>query len=232
LYTLLKPLYSSNDYSYIDDTVTYINKLNEYGISSEEDLKDKMTLLCDNYNKDSLKQLLSKEYDENVSIIYDPSNFTTIVNDNYYIGTYEPKELLLTLDVPRVRYSMYLQKDAYSAMVKMYQAIKEEHTGFLLFNAYSNYESYEDKAGYSEEQLGLTITVAKSEIAYNQFGETDISQWLEEHAYEYGFVLRYPKHKASVTNHAYDAHIYRYVGKSLAKTLHDSSLTLEEFNNQ
>ncbi len=86
--------------------------------------------------------------------------------------------------------------------------------------------------GYNESQLGLTIVVTQTELPYQQFTNTEMSQWLEEHAYEYGFILRYPQRKASITNHAYDAHIYRYVGKSLAKSLHDSELTLEEYQLQ
>ncbi|MBM6800570.1 hypothetical protein H7U28_17490, partial [Coprobacillus cateniformis] len=46
------------------------------------------------------------------------------------------------------------------------------------------------------------------------------------------FILRYPKEKASITNHTYDPHIYRYVGKGLAKSLHESDLTLEEYQSQ
>ena len=56
-----------------------------------------------------------------------------------------------------------------------------------------------------------------------------MSAWLQNHAYEYGYVLRNPKNKASVTNHSYDPHIYRYVGKTLAKTLYENNLTLEEY---
>ena len=72
----------------------------------------------------------------------------------------------------------------------------------------------------------------QSGIAYKDFETTDLSKWLEEHAHEYGFILRYPRNKASITNYAYDAHVYRYVGKSLARSLHDSNLTLEEYKER
>jgi D-alanyl-D-alanine carboxypeptidase len=50
-----------------------------------------------------------------------------------------------------------------------------------------------------------------------------------EHAWEYGFVLRYPKGKIDVTGIIYEPWHYRYVGKEVAKELHESGLTLEEY---
>ena len=151
----------------------------------------------------------------------------------HYIGNYEPKGLLLVQDIPRMRYAMYLQSDAYHALLKMYQDLSQKFNGFLLKEAYVSHQDLSaKKVGYDESQLGLTITVTQSQTTYNSFSQTEMSQWLEEHAYEYGFILRYPQRKASITNHTYDAHIYRYVGKSLAKSLHDSQMTLEEYQSQ
>ena len=158
---------------------------------------------------------------------------STLVDHNHYIGKYEPTGLLLVQDIPRIRYAIYLQSDAYNALVKMYQDLSKKHSGFLLREGYIGAQSLKaDEVGYTEEQLGLTIEVAQSQIPYKDFDNTDISKWLQEHAYEYGFILRYPKEKASITNHTYDPHIYRYVGKGLAKSLHESDLTLEEYQSQ
>ena len=56
-----------------------------------------------------------------------------------------------------------------------------------------------------------------SPLPIMMFETSALSQWLEAHSYEYGFTLRYPKRMASSTNHVYDAHYYRYVGKKNAK---------------
>lgn len=236
IYKSLKTIYSAHDYSYVDDTLVFIAKLKLYHVVKIDDINKTIDMLCKGYTKESLKSLIDKSYDPKVMIVYDPYEFTTIVDKNHFIGEYNPKELLLTQDLPRVRYSMYLQKDAYLALVKMYQALSEEYDQFLLVSAYSSYDTiYKENAklaGYSEEQLGLTVRISQRELAYNQFDETKMSQWLQKHAHEYGFVLRYPKNKASITNHAYDAHTYRYVGKSLAKTLYESNMTLDEYISQ
>lgn len=233
VYSSLKNIYPNHDYSYIDDTITYINKLNTYGIKDIGNIDETMHMLCTAYTKESLSSLFSQPYNEKISIIYNPYEFSTIVNEYNYIGEYSPKDLLLTQDLPRVRYSMYLQKDAYQALVKMYQDLSESYDKFLLVEAFESYDSLskdEDrKPGFEESQLGLTVSISQRELAYNQFGETEMSAWLQNHAYEYGYVLRNPKNKASVTNHSYDPHIYRYVGKTLAKTLYENNLTLEEY---
>ena len=233
IYSTLAPLYAQKDYSYIQDGAEYVLRLNQMGIQTIDDLHDTMNMLTTAYNQKSLHQLLTTTLPENVHIVYNPYELSTLVDNMHYIGNYEPKGLLLVQDIPRMRYAMYLQSDAYHALLKMYQDLSQKFNGFLLKEAYVSHQDLSaKKVGYDESQLGLTITVTQSQTTYNSFSQTEKSQWLEEHAYEYGFILRYPQRKASITNHTYDAHIYRYVGKSLAKSLHDSQMTLEEYQSQ
>lgn len=233
IYSTLAPLYAQKDYSYIQDGAEYVLRLNQMGIQTIDDLNDTMNMLTTAYNQKSLHQLLTTTLPENVHIVYNPYELSTLVDNMHYIGNYEPKGLLLVQAIPRMRYAMYLQSDAYHALLKMYQDLSQKFNGFLLKEAYVSHQDLSaKKVGYDESQLGLTITVTQSQTTYNSFSQTEMSQWLEEHAYEYGFILRYPQRKASITNHTYDAHIYRYVGKSLAKSLHDSQMTLEEYQSQ
>lgn len=233
LYVALKPLYQETDYAYIQDSEMYVEQLNKLGIKESNEVKETIKMLATAYNQKSLKALLTKELPRGTEIVYNPYELSTIVDQHHYIGQYEPNGLLLTQDIPRVRYAMYLQNDAYNALLKMYEELSKTYSGFLLREAYLSPETLSAKeVGYNEYQLGLTICVTQSQKAYKDFETTEMSSWLQEHAYEYGFILRYPQHKASITNHAYDAHIYRYVGKSLAKSLHDSKMTLEEYHNQ
>ena len=60
------------------------------------------------------------------------------------------------------------------------------------------------------------------------FERTAAGHWLAQHAHEYGFILRYPKGKESVTGFQYEPWHFRYVGKELAGALQQSGLTLEE----
>lgn len=233
IYTSMKSLYQENDYSFVQDSEKYILILQEMGYDDLNQISQIMEMLTRAYNQQTLADLMATTLPAGVQMVFAPYELDTLVNQQNYIGKYEPRELLLVQDIPRVSYTMYLQKDAYNALLKLYTDLSKEYKGFLLRSAYQSPQTLDEKeVGYNEMQLGLTIEVTQSELAYQEFENTEMSKWLEEHAYEYGFILRYPQRKASITNHAYDAHIYRYVGKSLAKSLHDSNLTLEEYQSQ
>ena len=233
IYTSMKSLYQENDYSFVQDSEKYILILQEMGYDDLNQISQIMEMLTHAYNQQTLADLMATTLPAGVQMVFAPYELDTLVNQQNYIGKYEPRELLLVQDIPRVSYTMYLQKDAYNALLKLYTDLSKEYKGFLLRSAYQSPQTLDEKeVGYNEMQLGLTIEVTQSELAYQEFENTEMSKWLEEHAYEYGFILRYPQRKASITNHAYDAHIYRYVGKSLAKSLHDSNLTLEEYQLQ
>ncbi len=89
--------------------------------------------------------------------------------------------------------------------------------------------------GTSEHNLGLVADIVSS-TWYNtnsdlthDFENTDHFKWLYEHCAEYGFILRYPKGKDSVTGIVYEPWHYRYVGEEVAKYIMENNLTLEEF---
>lgn len=85
------------------------------------------------------------------------------------------------------------------------------------------------RPGTSEHQLGLAVDFNSVE---EDFEETDEFAWLEEHAHEYGFIMRYPKDKQDITAVIYEPWHYRYVGVENAKAIKDSGLCLEEFIEQ
>ena len=74
--------------------------------------------------------------------------------------------------------------------------------------------------GHSEHHLGLAVDLKCSNRAY---------KWLEENGWQYGFILRYPEGKTDVTGIIYEPWHFRHVGQELAKELHDSGLTMEEY---
>ena len=84
------------------------------------------------------------------------------------------------------------------------------------------------QAGHSEHQTGLTMDLDSLEQSY---GDTPEGVWLAENCYKYGFIIRYPKGKEEITGYAYEPWHVRYLGKSTAKLVYNSGLTLEEFLN-
>ena len=52
---------------------------------------------------------------------------------------------------------------------------------------------------------------------------------MAEHCWEYGFILRYPADKVSVTGYMYEPWHIRYVGRDNAAAIWQSGLCLEEY---
>lgn len=87
------------------------------------------------------------------------------------------------------------------------------------------------RPGHSEHHLGTAIDVrliGETDVD-ETFGDTPTGRWLAEHAWEYGFILSYPKGKEAVTCYKYEPWHFRYVGIELASKIHASGLTLREF---
>jgi D-alanyl-D-alanine carboxypeptidase len=73
--------------------------------------------------------------------------------------------------------------------------------------------------GYSEHQLGTTVdfTTLENNSAFSGFEKTAAYEWLQSHAYKYGFILSYPQGNAY---YQYEPWHWRFVGRKLAKSLH------------
>ncbi len=86
-------------------------------------------------------------------------------------------------------------------------------------------------SGYSEHETGLAVDIVseRNQRLDDTQELTAENKWLQEHCYEYGFILRYPKGKESVTGYSYESWHFRYVGKEAAKEIHDRGITLEEY---
>ncbi len=80
--------------------------------------------------------------------------------------------------------------------------------------------------GTSEHHLGLAVDINSVE---ESFENTKAFRWLSEHAEEYGFILRYPKDKQSITKIIYEPWHYRYVGVEHAKAMNDLGMCMEEY---
>ena len=150
-------------------------------------------------------------------------------------------------------YGRKLRKEASTAAYKLAMAMKAEGKGSLVIqSAYRSFaeqttihdrqvrkygrkagEALAARPGFSEHQTGWAMDVS----ARNQgcqirvcFGETKAGSWLRENAYKYGFIVRYPNYATPVTGYQYEPWHLRYVGKGLAKLMHEDKVsTLEKF---
>ena len=84
------------------------------------------------------------------------------------------------------------------------------------------------RAGHSEHQTGLAIDINSLEKA---FKNTKEGKWLNENAYKYGFILRYPESKEEITGYSFEPWHFRYVGTDLSYKLYNNGdwITIEEY---
>jgi len=80
--------------------------------------------------------------------------------------------------------------------------------------------------GCSEHAAGLAMDIVSTSTG---FDTTKEFAWLTAHAHEYGFILRYPKDKTSITQITYEPWHWRYVGVGPATAMKASGQCLEEY---
>lgn len=85
--------------------------------------------------------------------------------------------------------------------------------------------------GTSEHASGLALDIVSTKYGEldDKQAETEEAKWLAENCWKYGFILRYPPEKSSVTGIVFEPWHYRYVGKEAAKDIKEKDLTLEEY---
>ena len=169
---------------------------------------------------------------------------------------YQPTNLVFpAFPKPKVQnpFGLQLREEAALATEQMAAAMTEEGIGTLILNSgfrtYKNQqglynrtrdtrglavaEKLSARPGHSEHQLGLAADFSvrgQSCVIMICFGNTEAGKWLAENAYEYGFILRYPKGYKPITGFQYEPWHFRYVGIELATEMKTKGVrTLEEF---
>lgn len=127
-----------------------------------------------------------------------------------------------------------------NAMLVMFEAMKREGLEIGVSRKYINSDEETPKM---EEQKYILPSIEQNELRTGKaievnipngatrvdFSETKEGKWLDENAYKFGFILRYPANKQDVTGFISNQYIYRYVGSDVAKEMHDADLTIEEY---
>ncbi|MCY9663609.1 M15 family metallopeptidase [Paenibacillus alginolyticus] len=192
-----------------------------------------------------------------IQVVAKPESITVLVNkQNSLPSSYEPTDLVYP-DIPftfaEKNEKRKMRKDAASAIEKLFAGADKDGIHLAGVSAYRSYATQksifqryvlkdgEEKAkmysavpGTSEHETGLAIDVTGSDgkcAAEDCFGGTKEAKWLEAHAAEYGFIIRYPKGKSSITGYQYEPWHIRYVGIDVSKELAAKGLTMEEYYN-
>lgn len=109
---------------------------------------------------------------------------------------------------------------------RSYEKQKSTFEYWASIDGWERADKYSAQPGHSEHQTGLAMDITSLSQSY---GNTAEGKWLAANCWKYGFLLRYPKGGEDITGYIYEPWHVRYLGKSTAKLVHDSGLTLEEF---
>lgn len=179
--------------------------------------------------------------------ITNPESITALVNKTHQIPSgWIPNDL-----VEVAGSNQQLRKEAAEAFEAFYQAAKNQGIACYIISGYRTNDTqalywqrqieisgeeyaslYSAYPGRSEHQLGLAVDIS-NQLTGNRLTEqvanSDIGKFIISDGYKYGFILRYPQDKVSITNYGYEPWHMRYVGKETAEKIYQSNLTLEEY---
>ncbi|WP_238327936.1 D-alanyl-D-alanine carboxypeptidase family protein [Paenibacillus gorillae] len=195
--------------------------------------------------------------DSGIAVIAQPESIAALVNkQNKLPENYKPANLVYP-DVPFTFKEKIdkrkMRKEAADALEDMFAGAKKDNIYLAGVSAYrshstqkSLFERYVKKDGLekaktysafpgtSEHETGLAIDVSGSDgkcAASDCFGGTPEAEWLDAHAAEYGFIIRYPEGKESITGYKYEPWHLRYVGTDISAEIAEKGITLEEYFN-
>lgn len=127
-----------------------------------------------------------------------------------------------------------MQKDAYaeglniyiSSGFRSYDYQKQLYNRYVSRDGQQAADTYSARPGHSEHQTGLAFDL---NTISNSFADTAEGKWIAENCHKYGFIIRYPADKVSITGYQYEPWHIRYLGTDLASAVYSSGLCLEEY---
>ncbi len=118
----------------------------------------------------------------------------------------------------------------------LYEGYVKKHMseGMSRSEAEAKASTYSSRPGESEHQTGLCLDFTAKSVGGSldeSFETTPAFAWLSENAWQYGFILRYPKsaEQIAMTGYDYEPWHYRFVGRYASSEIYHEGVTLEEY---
>ena len=185
------------------------------------------------------------------------SGLLRLVNKSHTLSESHIPELVELTGLSSVSNGHRLRKEAADALYAMYAAMAADGITCNVISGYRSYayqlQLVNDKvakrvangqnretayqqvtmstapAGASEHQLGLAIDFSTGTTSSLSFANTAAGAWLRDHAWEYGFILRYMEVKTPFTGIVSEPWHYRYIGIPHAQIVHHNGWCYEEY---
>jgi len=155
-----------------------------------------------------------------------------------FLPASDSEERLLRTEAARALERMFKAAEREGIVLLTHSGYRSYHRQQALYETYvrtrgqSEANLYCDEPGTSEHQTGLAIDIGHAHNG-GTIDDTNTAtaegEWVEAHAAEYGFIIRYMKDKEDVTGHVYEPWHLRYVGSDTARSIVKSGVSLEEY---
>ena len=185
-------------------------------------------------------------YTQDYAVDFD-KQYLILVNKYYKLANDYVPDNLVTIESKYGR-TLEIESTVYEQYKLMWNAAKAEGLTLYIRSPYRSYitqqglynnyvkdngkalaDTFSARPGYSEHQTGLAFDVTSPTTTFDTFEYSKEFEWLQVHAHEYGFILRYPSGKEYITGYIYEPWHYRYVGVDVATKIHETGLTYEEY---
>lgn len=216
----------------------YEKYLNYYQYHKTTDIKEIIGIINTNSNQEWYTNIKNVDTTKNPILI----NKYNIISEEY-----EAQDII-KINLQTSYSNNSANKEVIDAYYEMHEAVKTElNVNLMVVASYRSYknqaikyaeykkvsleyaDTFCERPGHSEHQTGLALDlVSLKNYTQKTFLESEEYKWLQQNAYKYGFIIRYPNEKYKITGYKEPNH-FRYVGKDIAKIIHEENITLEEY---
>ena len=198
---------------------------------------DDISVICDPDTEIAHYELSSLMAGEVEGVTYTDALF--VLNDRYYVQNEDILSLLVTKEIGGYG-EVTLVGGAHAPLAALLPAAEKETAS--RFTRGSSYipspnasldigddcylSAYHDT---SEHAWGLGVDLLIDGVDTHRYMTHPLAKWLQDHAWEYGFAVRYPFWEAEWTGVSFQPWHIRYVGEVHAAYMYAHRLSLEEY---
>ncbi|WP_297955543.1 M15 family metallopeptidase [uncultured Ruminococcus sp.] len=175
-------------------------------------------------------ELLKKDVSDGLLSVYNEKSPAKESHQGTMVDLSEEKNEFYSL----VDENVYLNEDAAEAFNRMMEDYANE-TGLADFIVYGTTDTFTGEGSYCPETFYDSKAGYCVDLALNAYGSVltydgyDAEGWVVENCWKYGFIVRYPEGKKSMTGYEYCPWHLRYVGEIHAAISTQKKMCLEEY---
>lgn len=240
---LLSREYNMNIYKFSKEKYFLFDNLDNYLTFYRTNKGKEFNKIVSIVNTKGLGEWYDEISDSNMS---NPTEM--IVNKKYRLpNDYVPSDLV-NLESSYAYNGIKISNTIYDDLVNLLNSAKESGYKLIVSQGYRSYESQEKaynnykndysereadeyvaRPGHSEYQTGLSINIEPYNKIVDDYKTNEEFLWLNENAYKYGFILRFPEGTDDITGFESNPWRFRYVGVDLATKIYKEGITFDEY---